>query len=80
MLEKLSESIVSSEMLRGGGGIVASLLYQLFNNCWKSHRSDLFMLHKPEDTLVEDQQAAGSALSVRCGNGDGKLKLIGNSQ
>ncbi|GBP86180.1 hypothetical protein EVAR_64078_1 [Eumeta japonica] len=29
---------VSSEMLRGGGGIWASLLYQLFNKCWKSHR------------------------------------------
>ncbi|GBP28589.1 hypothetical protein EVAR_85788_1 [Eumeta japonica] len=29
---------VSSEMLRDGGGIVASLLYQLINKCWKSHR------------------------------------------
>ncbi|GBP11106.1 hypothetical protein EVAR_79765_1 [Eumeta japonica] len=29
---------VSSEMLRGGGGIVASLLYQFFNKCRKSHR------------------------------------------
>ncbi|GBP66754.1 hypothetical protein EVAR_28621_1 [Eumeta japonica] len=28
----------SSEMLRGSGGIVASLLYRLFNKCWKSHR------------------------------------------
>ncbi|GBP44592.1 hypothetical protein EVAR_75049_1 [Eumeta japonica] len=26
------------EMLRGGEDIVASLLYQLFNKCWKSHR------------------------------------------
>ncbi|GBO99404.1 Putative transcription factor capicua [Eumeta japonica] len=25
-------------MLRGGGGIVASLLYQLINKCWESHR------------------------------------------
>ncbi|GBP29378.1 hypothetical protein EVAR_22750_1 [Eumeta japonica] len=29
---------VSSEMLRGGGGTVTGLLYQLFNKCWKSHR------------------------------------------
>ncbi|GBP63058.1 hypothetical protein EVAR_87430_1 [Eumeta japonica] len=29
---------VSSEMLRGNGDIVASLLYQLFNKCWKSNR------------------------------------------
>ncbi|GBP79312.1 General transcription factor II-I repeat domain-containing protein 2A [Eumeta japonica] len=29
---------VSSEMLRGGGGMMASLLYQLFNKCWKSHK------------------------------------------
>ncbi|GBP61774.1 hypothetical protein EVAR_96018_1 [Eumeta japonica] len=29
---------VSSEMLKGGGGIGANLLYQLFNKCWKSHR------------------------------------------
>ncbi|GBP71728.1 hypothetical protein EVAR_33141_1 [Eumeta japonica] len=29
---------VLSEMLRGGGGAVASLLYQLFNKCWKSHK------------------------------------------
>ncbi|GBP15372.1 hypothetical protein EVAR_80549_1 [Eumeta japonica] len=26
---------VSLEMLRGGGPIVASLLYQLFNKCWE---------------------------------------------
>ncbi|GBP45661.1 hypothetical protein EVAR_35928_1 [Eumeta japonica] len=25
-------------ILRDSGGIVASLLYQLFNKCWKSHR------------------------------------------
>ncbi|GBP88128.1 hypothetical protein EVAR_63936_1 [Eumeta japonica] len=29
---------VSSEMLRGSGGIVASLLYHLFNKFWRSHR------------------------------------------
>ncbi|GBP42564.1 hypothetical protein EVAR_82014_1 [Eumeta japonica] len=29
---------VLSEILGGGGGTVASLLYQLFNKCWKSHR------------------------------------------
>ncbi|GBP15970.1 hypothetical protein EVAR_12550_1 [Eumeta japonica] len=29
---------VSSDMLRGLGDIVASLLYQLFNKYWKSHR------------------------------------------
>ncbi|GBP24662.1 hypothetical protein EVAR_15868_1 [Eumeta japonica] len=29
---------VPSEMLRDGGGVVASLPYQLFNKCWKSHR------------------------------------------
>ncbi|GBP51117.1 hypothetical protein EVAR_31842_1 [Eumeta japonica] len=29
---------VSSEMLRGSGAIVASLLYQLFSKWWKSHR------------------------------------------
>ncbi|GBP32808.1 hypothetical protein EVAR_19659_1 [Eumeta japonica] len=29
---------VSLEMLRGGGGVVTSLLYQLFKKCWKSHR------------------------------------------
>ncbi|GBP82567.1 Transposon TX1 uncharacterized 149 kDa protein [Eumeta japonica] len=29
---------VSSEMMRGERDIVASLLYQLFNKCWKSHR------------------------------------------
>ncbi|GBP15545.1 hypothetical protein EVAR_9320_1 [Eumeta japonica] len=28
----------SSEMLRGDGGIMVSLLYQLFNRCWKSRR------------------------------------------
>ncbi|GBP33006.1 hypothetical protein EVAR_82844_1 [Eumeta japonica] len=27
-----------SEMLRGGGSIVANLLYQLFKICWKNHR------------------------------------------
>ncbi|GBP54701.1 ATP-binding cassette sub-family A member 3 [Eumeta japonica] len=31
---------VSSEMLRGAGGIVASLLYWLFNKCWKNHKHD----------------------------------------
>ncbi|GBP32435.1 Indole-3-acetaldehyde oxidase [Eumeta japonica] len=36
---KLPDMIrVSSEMLRGGRGIVTSLLYQLFKKCWKSHR------------------------------------------
>ncbi|GBP87523.1 hypothetical protein EVAR_57232_1 [Eumeta japonica] len=30
--------IVSSEMSRGGMGIVASLLYQLLSKYWKSHR------------------------------------------
>ncbi|GBP80524.1 hypothetical protein EVAR_63274_1 [Eumeta japonica] len=30
---------VSSEMLRGDGGIVASLLYQLFNKCWESRKA-----------------------------------------
>ncbi|GBP52396.1 hypothetical protein EVAR_4679_1 [Eumeta japonica] len=29
---------VSSEMLRGGGCIMGSLLHQFFNKCWKSHR------------------------------------------
>ncbi|GBP87819.1 hypothetical protein EVAR_103716_1 [Eumeta japonica] len=29
---------VSSEIPRGDGGVVASLLYQLFKKCWKSHR------------------------------------------
>ncbi|GBP58641.1 hypothetical protein EVAR_38880_1 [Eumeta japonica] len=29
---------VSLEMLRGGGSILASLLYQFFNKCWKSRR------------------------------------------
>ncbi|GBP34113.1 hypothetical protein EVAR_28247_1 [Eumeta japonica] len=30
--------IVLLDMLRGGEGIVGRLLYQLFNNGWKSHR------------------------------------------
>ncbi|GBP95999.1 hypothetical protein EVAR_66926_1 [Eumeta japonica] len=29
---------VLCEMLGGGENIVASLLYQLFNKCWKNHR------------------------------------------
>ncbi|GBP33017.1 hypothetical protein EVAR_82856_1 [Eumeta japonica] len=29
---------VSSKVLKGGGNIVASLLCQFFNKCWKSHR------------------------------------------
>ncbi|GBP05348.1 hypothetical protein EVAR_76776_1 [Eumeta japonica] len=53
---KVEKARVSSEMLRGGGGIVASLLYQ-FCKCWKSHRvpndwckTVILHLYKGKDT------------------------------
>ncbi|GBP80738.1 hypothetical protein EVAR_89315_1 [Eumeta japonica] len=61
---------VSSEMLRGGAGIVASLLYQLFEKCWKNHKAiQLYDFSTPRyGTLRFDQafQTLEENIQTRC--------------
>ncbi|GBP40629.1 hypothetical protein EVAR_32671_1 [Eumeta japonica] len=61
---------VSSEMLRSVGDIVASLLYQHFNKCWKSHRA-LQSLYSGSSACVRMNGAYTDWFDIRRGVGRG---------